>query len=194
MGRKDVHSSLLGLGLVQTTAVHTYLALLSRRSVKLVLHFPPGYNSKEGTKSNQNSLDTDLFDKLRFPTTAPTPPTSEAPGSSPILKSSSPLSMSSSPVLKSGLPTVNHPPPMTTMSDEHSPIVTNSPGPRKRQFQYSLLPDDEIEDYGDLEDFPAKRSKRLLTSFICKLTPETSVYFTQRMLELSRVSHRTFAA
>jgi hypothetical protein len=53
---------------------------------------------------------------------------------------------------------------MTTMSDERSPIATNSPGLRKRQFQYSLLPDDEIEDYGDLEDFPAKRSKSLLTS------------------------------
>ncbi|OAX30771.1 hypothetical protein K503DRAFT_870885 [Rhizopogon vinicolor AM-OR11-026] len=53
---------------------------------------------------------------------------------------------------------------------------------------------DEIEDYGDLEDFSAKRSKRLLTSFTCKRTPETSVYLAQRMLELSCVSRRTFAA
>ena len=54
LGQKDVRSSLLGLGLVEITAVHTYLVLWSRRSVKLVLHFPPDHNSKEGTKSNQS--------------------------------------------------------------------------------------------------------------------------------------------
>ena len=51
---KDIRSSLLGLGLLETTAVHTYLVLLSRRSVKLALHFPPDHNSKEGTMSNQS--------------------------------------------------------------------------------------------------------------------------------------------
>jgi len=54
MDRKDIRSSLLGLGLLETTAVHTYLVLLSRRSVKLALHFPPDHNSKEGTMSNQS--------------------------------------------------------------------------------------------------------------------------------------------
>jgi hypothetical protein len=54
MDRRDIRSSLLRLGLLETTALHTYLVLLSRRSIKLVLHFPPDHNSKEGTVSNQS--------------------------------------------------------------------------------------------------------------------------------------------
>ncbi|KAG1859307.1 hypothetical protein F4604DRAFT_1930850 [Suillus subluteus] len=116
-------------------------------------------------------------------------------GSSPILKSSSsdlessPIQRVSSPVPRSSSYTASASPP--TVPGESDPTTSSEHGPFKRAYQYSLLEDeDELEDN---RHSPTKRSKTLFTLFTTKRPPDTTVYFTERMLELSRVSRWTFA-
>ncbi|KAG1793489.1 uncharacterized protein HD556DRAFT_1443604 [Suillus plorans] len=117
--------------------------------------------------------------------------TYEAPASSPILGSSSPISRSS-PIVRGSSPTANASPLFTTILDEGNPILDNKSNSHKRPYEYSLLPDhDELV---DRENFPMKKPKLLLTTFTCDQPCDTEIYFNQRMLELSRISRRTFAA
>ncbi|KAG1883458.1 hypothetical protein F4604DRAFT_1920662 [Suillus subluteus] len=110
--------------------------------------------------------------------------------SSPIQRVSSPVPRSSSPIPRSSSYTASASPP--TVPGESDPTTSSKHGPFKRAYQYSLLEDeDKLEDNGHS---PTKRSKMLFTLFTTKRPPDTAVYFTEHMLELSRVSRQTFAA
>ncbi|KAG1724321.1 uncharacterized protein EDB91DRAFT_1255278 [Suillus paluster] len=174
-------------------------------------------NSSPILKSDSSSLRRTSLVTPNKPRIVSPPPTSEAPTSSPILRSSSSdlesspipmvsshvpgssssILMSGSPILKSGpirssSPHTAHTSPLTTtVPSEGGPTSATKHGPRKRPHQYSLLEDDGLEDNGY---FPTKRSKTLFTSFTCNRPADSAVYFTERMLELSCVSRRTFAA
>ncbi|KAG1780996.1 hypothetical protein EV702DRAFT_1250538 [Suillus placidus] len=142
-----------------------------------------------------------------LPSVASPPLTSVVPtsspilrGSSPILKSSSPIPKdnslipkSSSPIPKNNLPVKSGSPVSRGSSLTADALLTtgNQHGSLKRTHQYTLLEDDGLEDG---EGFPIKKSKTLLTTFTSDRSADATIYFTKRMLELSRVSRQALAA
>ncbi|KAG1845033.1 hypothetical protein C8R48DRAFT_678255 [Suillus tomentosus] len=127
--------------------------------------------------------------KPRGSTTGSLPPIFEVPTSSPILVPSSSPIPRSSPILRGSSPKAS--PLLTTMVNEGSPTVATRSGSHKRSHRYSLLSDDGLD---DCEDLPTKKSKPLLTTYTYDRSSEAEIYFNQRMLELSRISRRAFAA
>ncbi|KAG2069820.1 hypothetical protein BDR04DRAFT_1118772 [Suillus decipiens] len=99
-------------------------------------------------------------------------PMHKAPASFPVLRNNY-LKPSSPPILRDSSPILKVSPLFTTILDEGSPNMHNS---HKRPHQYSLLPEDGPS---DCKNIPTKKPKLLLTT--C-------------MLELSHISHQTFAA
>ncbi|KAG0695442.1 hypothetical protein DFH29DRAFT_880050 [Suillus ampliporus] len=138
-----------------------------------------------------------------LPSVASPPLTSAAPTSSPILRSSSPILKSSSLIpknnsliLKSSSPIPKGSSPISRGSSstaEALPLLTtgNKHSSHKWTYQYALLENDGPEDG---EDFPMKKSKTLLTTFTSDRSTDTTIYFTECMLELSHISHWTLAA
>ncbi|KIK36571.1 hypothetical protein CY34DRAFT_16301 [Suillus luteus UH-Slu-Lm8-n1] len=78
-------------------------------------------------------------------------------------------------------------------TDNGNSIVTTKPERRKRSHvQYTLSQGGDQNE--DLE-IPSKKFKALQTTWNCTDQPsETSIYFNERMLELSRITHRAFSA
>ncbi|KAG1795452.1 uncharacterized protein HD556DRAFT_1307601 [Suillus plorans] len=132
--------------------------------------------SSKSTSSGFFSAISSLTQPRQPPSTV-TPPTSVDPSSSPI--------RSSSPVLRDSFdPTVtdlrNSPPALACDKGTKS-VVTTKP---KRRGDC----DEDLE-------IPSKRFKTLQTTWNCTDQPsETSIYFNERMLELSRITRRAFSA
>ncbi|KAG1815364.1 hypothetical protein EV424DRAFT_1348474 [Suillus variegatus] len=132
--------------------------------------------SSKSTSSGFFSAISSLTQPRQPPSTV-TPPTSVDPSSSPI--------RSSSPMLRDSFdPTVtdlrNSPPALACDKGTKS-VVTTKP---KRRGDC----DEDLE-------IPSKRFKTLQTTWNCTDQPsETSIYFNERMLELSRITRRAFSA
>ncbi|KAG1832345.1 hypothetical protein F4604DRAFT_1946058 [Suillus subluteus] len=150
-------------------------------------------------RSSSSNLESSPIPRASSPISSSSSPVPRS--SSPIPRSSSPVPRSSPPVPRSSSPIFKSDPIRRSSSHiaSASPLMTTmlgegatKHGPRKRAYQYSLL--DKPEEPEDDGYFPTKRSKTLFTSFTCHRPADSAVYFTERMLELSRVSHRTFAA
>ncbi|KAG1844116.1 hypothetical protein C8R48DRAFT_780412 [Suillus tomentosus] len=144
--------------------------------------------SSKSTSSGFFSATSSLTQPRQPPSTV-TPPTSVDPSSSPV--------RSSSPVLQDSFdPTVtdlHHSPPALACDKGTKSVVTTKPKRRKRSYvNYTLSQGGDCDE--DLE-IPSKRFKTLQTTWNCTDQPsETSIYFNERMLELSRITRRAFSA
>ncbi|KAG1842701.1 hypothetical protein C8R48DRAFT_678949 [Suillus tomentosus] len=121
------------------------------------------------------------------------PPTSVAPDSSPP-RGNPPTPLSSHTAVENYAPQVNgH---TLRVEGASAAVPTKSivgRGHHKRPFQYSLSRGGgRDQDY----NLPSKRLKTLQTTWNCTTEPssEATQYLNQRMLELSRMTHRAIAA